>query len=383
MAEIVSPTFILRGHSAPVLCLDLCSKSTVSKLASGAEDGTARVWDIDTAKCVRGLKGFDENTEVTSVCFSGDDLLYVAAGCQVRLFDLRSHDLVLAQSTQIGVSAEDEINHIALNEKRTFLATADDSGHVTVTDLRTNRIFKRFRQRHENLATCVQFQPNRSWDVWSGGMDSTLIHWDYSKGCPVEEFPFATSEQSQNAQSVNPPFVHSLEFSPDARLLAAGLGDGSVALLNVSGKKNADAERLARKGRSSSALKARLMDGHSWAVSAVTFPRCERERGPLISGGIDGNIVMWDIPASTASEGEWEGVIKRRLHIGRKINCLTSAFCSARGSTEAANDSTNQADESFLIFGGGTLLPGQHSTDAGKRSAGDIDVFAVSWPGST
>ncbi|KND00909.1 uncharacterized protein SPPG_04009 [Spizellomyces punctatus DAOM BR117] len=376
--EIVSPSFILRGHTAPVLCLDLCSKATASKVASGAEDGTARVWDIATAKCVRGLRGLEENTEVSSVCFSGDDLLYVAAGHQVRLFDLRSPGLVLNQSTQIGVSAEDEINHIALNEKRTFLATADDSGHVTVTDLRTTRVFKRFRQRHENLATCVRFQPNRSWDVWSGGMDSTLIHWDFSKGCPVEQFPFATSEQSQSAQSVNPPFVHSLEFSPDARLLAAGLGDGSVALLNVSGKKNADAERSTRKGRSSSALKARLMDGHSWAVSAVTFPRCER--GPLLSGGIDGNIVLWDIPAS---DGEGEGVIKRRLHIGRKTNCLTSAFCSARGSTEAAKDSTNQADESFLVFGGGTLLPGQRITDTGKRSEGDIDVFAVSWPGST
>jgi hypothetical protein len=53
-------------------------------------------------------------------------------------------------------------------------------------------------------------------------------------------------------QLLNPPFVHSVHYSPDGRLLAAGLGDGTVSVQGVP----------------SGCLRARLC-GHSAAVAQV------------------------------------------------------------------------------------------------------------------
>ncbi|KAJ3086203.1 WD repeat-containing protein 53 [Quaeritorhiza haematococci] len=252
----------LSGHSAPVTSLAVPPPSSSSPagrqgdslvLASGSEDGSIRIWDVEKQRLLRGMKGFmdggkasDEVKEVSCVRFTtdpGNNVVYASGGNQLYAFDLRCEGLVLTHKHVDSAfpQAYDEINQIDIHEKATFLALSDDSGRVSVLDMRnaSRTVFKKFRSRHANLATCARFRPKRPWEVWSGGMDNRVYQWDFSKGCPLQEFETKfipnVGPQMQASQSINPPYAYSLDFTEDGQLAAVGLGDGSIMVMEADG----------------------------------------------------------------------------------------------------------------------------------------------------
>lgn len=57
----IIPLCTLSGHRAPVVCLTSSHSNSGGPylLASGSEDTTIRVWDIEGQRVVRGIKGFE------------------------------------------------------------------------------------------------------------------------------------------------------------------------------------------------------------------------------------------------------------------------------------------------------------------------------------
>ena len=77
--------FTLVGHGAVVL--SVCLSPDGRRLASGSEDETVRLWDVETGACVRTLEGHGQT--VTSVCFSPDGRQLASGSYEntVRLWD--------------------------------------------------------------------------------------------------------------------------------------------------------------------------------------------------------------------------------------------------------------------------------------------------------
>lgn len=106
------------------------------------------------------------------------------------------------------------------------------------------------------------------------------------------------AETESSTQLCNPPFVHSLSWSPSGRYLAAGLGDGSCLVLSAEGRKLVEVGRLGWDE-----------GGHKAPVAAVCFPCFGLARNVskkaamygtvddrlMVSAGNDGHILFWDL----------------------------------------------------------------------------------------
>lgn len=274
----IQPTWLnpLKGHTKSIQCLELEEKNNI--LASGSDDKTVRIWDLNTFKSIRCLVGFQH--PVNSVAFDpvGTNLVFAASGNSLFYFDLRKPSVILSEHEQVTFNT-DEINQIST--KGSFISLCDDSGEIKILKLdSTNEcnkidLYKTLRKQHSNICTSVRFHPKKDGEVISGGLDGKVILWDFQKLKQLLSFDMI--EKNNSNQVVNPAFVFALDVSSaDQPLIAAGLGDHSIAVLSTKLKK-----------------KIASLEQHTSSVSQVLFAPFDEKF--LISGGNDSKIVLWKL----------------------------------------------------------------------------------------
>jgi len=322
----------LRGHQGSVLCLDHSSSishesseppstTVAASLLSGSEDHTARLWDLRAnlraSLCIKthgpvlsvafGPKWKSLNPDPPSP-FSREYSIFLSVENHVYGYDLRKATSPILQEPSSDLSpileSEDEVNQIALSPVRRnrplHLAAADDAGTVRVTDCleegSTPR--KRILQHADDaMVTSVAFRPrcNKSLELASGGTDCTVVLWDAQKPRRPLSSQHITNTDAGANQVCNPPMVHSLTWSPSGRLLAAGLGDGSLSVMSVENR--------------SLVQVVRLEDAHSGSVASVVFMRWSSSQHVaandriMVSTGNDCTVAVWDLGASLCGEG--------------------------------------------------------------------------------
>ncbi|OAD74935.1 hypothetical protein PHYBLDRAFT_144287 [Phycomyces blakesleeanus NRRL 1555(-)] len=274
----LTPIVKLDGHKAPPDHSILIYHNRAHVVVYYIEDNTCRIWDLRSSRVVKGIQNL--NSPVSSISFapqSSCPYIYLSSGTKVYTFDLRNTDMILAEPAREYNFSADEINAIDVNEKNTFLATADDD-----VDLSTHKIHKSFSKKHNSIAMAVKFRPKKPWQVWSGGLDSKVFQWDFSRGMITETFDMNPSEPTA-AQMFNPPFVYSLAVSKDGQIIAAGLGDSTVQLISCNTKK-----RL----KNGVPTITRLENGHKSMVNSLTFLPSTRTK--LVSGSANGSLALWE-----------------------------------------------------------------------------------------
>ncbi|CAO3635158.1 unnamed protein product [Cunninghamella blakesleeana] len=283
---ILQPKIQLKGHTEPVICIKYAKDTFLGSdiLASGS-----------------GIKNLQE--PVSSVCFAptkDSSLFYLSSGNKVYTYDLSNPNIILTEPIREYDFSTDEINSIDVNKNHTFLTTADDKGEVKVVDLQNHKIYKKLTKKHKNICMSSKFNSQKPWEVWSGGMDSKVYRWDFSKGTLVDIFDMAP-EQPSSSQMFNPPFVYTLSTSPDGKWLVAGLGDTSLQLFDLTKTK--------KKG--DDPLSIRLEDGHSNMVNCLSFLSPTKEY-PLriISGSASGGLSLWQLSKDQLSNGHQDKKIE-------------------------------------------------------------------------
>jgi WD40 repeat protein len=214
----------------------------------GGQTGAIRIWDIQAGATLverAFLQGHD--SPVTAVAFSPDGTKLASSGGRAFL----------------RVDATDNMFGIAMWDVDTVTLIDGFRGHT---------------------ADVLALQFNEAGSVlYSASLDGSIRMWDT-----------ATFQQTALAQYP----VNDIALSPDGTLLAAGLANGDVALL--------DAATLEERT---------TVTAHTASVNSVAF---NSDGTLLVSGGDDDNAYVWEVSAALSGDvpvqpqlltGHFDGVI--------------------------------------------------------------------------
>ncbi|KAJ0081703.1 hypothetical protein Patl1_10472 [Pistacia atlantica] len=326
----------LRGHTATATCC-IASRERPGVIVTAGEDGCICWFDL---RCKDAQLIVDVGNEpVTSLCLKSgnEDIVYASFGKEVKSFDVRMG--TSWKALECYNYNKEEIDQIACNTKSSFLACADDGGDI-------------------KICSTVQFIPWKPWEVITGGLDSKLVMWDFSKGRPLKiiDFGLPDMNSSNTGQCYNPAFVHAIAV-PDVDMLdktdkicVVARGDGVIDVVNIESELSTVRSKnstKAWKGSQSIAKDNTLagemesldlnggkrlhldysLGGHTAAASCVAFSLFGEKGKYIISGGNDKSVKVWDCSRfpRTGQTGTNSDLLHMNINLNRKVNWLCTS----------------------------------------------------------
>lgn len=306
-----------------------------SILASGNDDGTIRLWSVNTRRQIRRPL-FAHKGTVWSVAFSPDGATLASGGQEgdIRLWDVKTGRPTGGPLTGHGAS----VRSVEFSPDGTVLASGSDDETIRIWDVQSRRQIGNPLTGHAGLVSSVAFSPDsrtlasggqegdiRLWDVKarrqvgkplrghrgpvlsvafdpvgttiaSSGDDGTIRLWDVKTGRP-----------SQEPIEAHPEAIESVAFNRDSSTLASASNDGTVRLWDVKTRRPI----------------GEPLKGHMSSVYSVAFSPDGRT---LASGGADGSLCLWDIKERRLGDAAIKGHVApvRELAFGSSGVSLTS-----------------------------------------------------------
>jgi WD40 repeat protein len=199
-----------KGHSSTITCIDISADSEM--LASGSDDTTARIWNLDTGKLVAGP--FKIEIDVGTVRFSPDSKkLAVTAywGRWLVVWDVQSQKMDLKQEfDQLGPNSPifwTNNKHIITAFNFNFTELKDDNTTIYEFDASTLETVGTPFKGHTGAVTGLALSFDNAL-LASASWDNTIKLWTFESRLLLASF------------HVQNHGISSLVLSPDSRQLA-------------------------------------------------------------------------------------------------------------------------------------------------------------------
>jgi WD40 repeat protein/energy-coupling factor transporter ATP-binding protein EcfA2 len=248
-----------RGHKDKVESVAYSPDGT--RLATGSDDQTAKIWDAETSKELMTLSG--HTGAIQSVAFSPDGKR-LATGSDdktAKIWDTKTGKELLTLTGHTG-----PVKSVAFSPDGSRLATGSDDKTARIWDTKTGKPLMTL-SGHTNKVEWVAFSPDGR-RLATGSDDETARIWDAQTGKPL-----MTLRRPSNTSGLEAT-VESVAFSPDGKRLATGSDDKTATIWD------------AGTGQVLTTLR-----GHEAVVEAVAFsPDGKR----LATASLDNTTKIWD-----------------------------------------------------------------------------------------
>ena len=211
---------------------------------------------------------------------------------------------------------KEEINQIDIHPKGSYMCSCDDSGEIKVINITQKELLCTLSRFHGNICSTVKFSARKHWELFSGGLDSSIGQWDFSRGRLIAQV--STISQSKDMLMINPPMVHSLDMFPTQHFIACGLGDGRLVVYSFESPKRLD-------------LICQIQP-HSASVACVRcIDKDNKLEGTfssfLVSAGNDGVICIHKLNCGTDHSMSHELLLVRKIDGIPKVNWIDVVYC--------------------------------------------------------
>jgi len=276
---------VLEAHRSPVLCLARHN----TKLLSGGNDGTLRLWQLDSNYHQEDPPQVIEPSQInlTALAFSkdGQQLLCSGNDQRARLWQIRQGKILLdLHKHEAGVMSA------AFSPDNKLLVTGCEDNRLYLWDAYSGKLLRRLLG-HDSNVSALAFQPETGL-LASGSWDKNICLWELEPALP--------GGRVVRSLSGHRGFIRHLNFSHDGSMLASASSDQTVKLWHSSGK-IPSGQCLAS------------FEGHGDCVRCVAFSTNDQW---LVSGADDKSIRLWDLNA------EEPGGYLLKAHHGA-VNCLS------------------------------------------------------------
>jgi len=232
-------------------------------LASGSDDGTIKLWNVETGQKIHTLD-FDNfaGEEIVGISFSADSkrLISVYPHGTTKLWNVKT-----GQEIRTIKGYGDSVASVSFSSgSKTLAAFSYDNGIIKLWNVETGKEIRTLNG-HRKSVSSVSFSPDGK-TLASGSNDNTIKLWNVETG--EEIHTLKGHDTSYNG-------VRSVNFSPDSKTLASGSPDRTVKLWNVETGKE-----------------IRTLKGDNSSVESVNF---SPDGKTLASGYDDGTIKIWDV----------------------------------------------------------------------------------------
>jgi RNA polymerase sigma factor (sigma-70 family) len=258
-------------HGGPVEAMSLSADGKL--LATGADDGAIRLWDVEKGKLLRRWDGLGAMVMGFSVALSPDGKALATSARsdgagepeQVVLFDAATGK----ELRRLGEPLASPCSRLAFSPDGKRIAAGEwEGGNVHVWDAAAGKELKTWKA-HAGTVTGLTFTPDGKRLVTAGdNNDKAARLWDADTGKEIRSFDGHTNS------------VLCAAVSPDGKVLATGSADQTARLWDLATDKELN-----------------VLKGHKYGVGAVAFAP---DGKALLTGGHDGYVRLWE--AATGKE---------------------------------------------------------------------------------